>query len=356
VAHTEITLSRIGLACGREPQAAEQGAAARASVEAMGYGLLRYLYPGVAYGLGDRIAGSLTAYACGDALGVPWEGQPAGDAATAAEIERLPARKGWPRGATSDDMALTLLVARHLAERDGAGDARAFLADLAEQAPLIRGLGPSTMAAIEGFRRNGELPSSGGATNGAAMRALPVGWIIPHAQEERRRLLAIEMSRATHADPSAHVAACVMAACASWAVEGAGPRLLLEVAIEEARDAAEAAGTGAGLAEILTGLSGGKWRVPAAGISLEPYETVAAVLSCVVSTPVLRDALVQAVQLRGDTDTVAALVGGLFGGRLTPDEVRAELPWHRAVLLSGIDSQITDVSAALATTRAVLSG
>jgi ADP-ribosylglycohydrolase len=79
------------------------------------------------------------------------------------------------------------------------------------------------------------------------------------------------------------------------------------------------------------------------------------VLSCIVSTPVLREALVRAVQLGGVTDTVAALVGGLLGCRLTPDQVRAGLPWHGAVLLAGIDTQIADVSAALATTRAVLS-
>jgi ADP-ribosyl-[dinitrogen reductase] hydrolase len=163
------------------------------------------------------------------------------------------------------------------------------------------------------------------------------------------------MSRATHADPSGHVAACVMAACASWAVEGAGPGLLLEIAIDEAREAAGAAGTSVDLVEMLTRLSAGSWNAPTAGIGLEPYETVTAVLSCVVSAPVLGDALIRAVRLGGDTDTVAALVGGLLGCRLTPDEVRKELAWHRAVLLSGIDKQIADVSAALATTRAVLS-
>ena len=40
---------------------------------------------------------------------------------TASQIEQLPAREGWPRGATSDDTALTLLVAHHLADRHGEG-------------------------------------------------------------------------------------------------------------------------------------------------------------------------------------------------------------------------------------------
>ena len=298
----------------------------------MGYGLLSLMYPDTAYDLCERIAGALTAYACGDALGLPWENKP--KASSAAEIEQLPAREGWPRGSTTDDTALTLLAARHLAERDGDCDARDFLADLAAQEPAIRGLGPTTTAAIEQFRRSGKIaPSADRATNGAAMRALPIGWVLPHAQADRRRQLAIEISRATHAAPAALVAACVIATCASWALEGADPALLLEVAVDEARKAAQAVDTDTRLAEMLTQVSEGTWTAPVGGISLDPYETVTAVLSCVAQAPSLRDGLVSAVQLGGDTDTVAALVGGLLGCRLTAEQVRAELPWHRLVVL-----------------------
>ena len=112
-------------------------------------------------------------------------------------------------------LTLTLLVAHHLADRDGDGEPPDFLADLVEQEPAIRDLGPTTTSAIERFRRGGETASSGRVTNGAAMRALPIGWALPHDQAERRRQVTIAMSRATHADPAALVAACVMAACAS---------------------------------------------------------------------------------------------------------------------------------------------
>jgi ADP-ribosylglycohydrolase len=82
---------------------------------------------------------------------------------------------------------------------------------------------------------------------------------------------------------------------------------------------------------------------------------VAAVLSCVAQAPSLRDGLVSAVQLGGDTDTVAALVGGLLGCRLTAEQVRAELPWYRAVVLPEPESLITETAVALATARAVQS-
>ena len=320
----------------------------------MGYGLLSLMYPDTAYDLCERIEGALTAYACGDALGLPWENKP--KASSAAEIEQLPAREGWPRGSTTDDTALTLLAARHLTERDGGCDASGFLADLAAQEPAIRGLGPTTTAAIEQFRRSGKIaPSADRATNGAAMRALPIGWVLPHAQADRRRQLAIEISRATHAAPAALVAACVIATCASWALEGADPALLLEVAMDEAREAAQAVDTDTRLAEMLTQVSEGTWTAPAGGISLDPYETVIAVLSCVARAPSLRDGLVSAVQLGGDTDTVAALVGGLLGCRLTAVQVRAELPRHRLVVVPEIESTITEIAAALAITRAVQS-
>ena len=186
------------------------------------------------------------------------------------------------------------------------------------------------------------------------MRALPIGWVLPHAQAERRRQLAIEMSRATHAAPAALVAACVIATCASWALEGASPAMLLEAAAEEAREAAQAVNTDARLAEMLTQVSAGTWEPPAGGISLDPYETVAAVLWCATRATSLRDGLVSAVQLGGDTDTVAALVGGLMG---CPDRraSRAELPWHRLVVLPEPENAITDTASALATTRTIQS-
>jgi ADP-ribosylglycohydrolase/tetratricopeptide (TPR) repeat protein len=357
ITHARVTLSRAALVCGQERQAIEQGAMARSSVLAMGYGLLCLMYPEDVYDLGERIAGALTAYACGDALGVPWENTPKANAdVTPSQIEQVPAREGWPRGATSDDTALTLLVARHLAERDGDCDASAFLADLAEQEPTIRGLGPTTTAAIEQFRRSGEaVASPGRATNGAAMRALPIGWVLPHSQADRRRQVTIAMSRATHADPPALVAACVIAACASWALEGASQALLLTVATDEAREAARAVDADARLAEMLSQVSMETWQAPADGVSLDPYETVTAVLSCVAQAPSLRGGLVSAVQLGGDTDTVAALVGGLLGCKLTVDQVRGELPWHQTVVLPEPESLITETAAALATARTIQS-
>jgi ADP-ribosyl-[dinitrogen reductase] hydrolase len=147
----------------------------------------------------------------------------------------------------------------------------------------------------------------------------------------------------------------VMAACASWALEGASSSMLLEAAAEEAREAAQEVATEARLAEMLAQVSAGTWQPPASGVSLDPYETVAAVLWCATRATSLRGGLVSAVQLGGDTDTVAALVGGLMGGSLTAGQVHAELPWHRLVVLPEPASAIADTASALATTRTIQS-
>jgi hypothetical protein len=92
VTHALLTLSEIAAAAGREHEAVQRGAQPRQLLERHGYGLLRRSNPGTAFLLGERITAALTAYACGDALGLPWEQK--ARLATAEEIEALPPRLG----------------------------------------------------------------------------------------------------------------------------------------------------------------------------------------------------------------------------------------------------------------------
>jgi ADP-ribosyl-[dinitrogen reductase] hydrolase len=106
----------------------------------------------------------------------------------------------------------------------------------------------------------------------------------------------------------------------------------------------------------LAQVSAGTWEPPADGISLDPYETVAAVLWCATRATSLHGGLVSAVQIDGDTDPGAALMDGLMGGKLTADQVRAELPWQQLVVLPEPDSAIAETAAALVTARTIQSG
>lgn len=328
VAFADLSLARI-LAGTRIRESVERLANGRGAVERKRFTLLRRLYPELEPPLPERIHAGLLAYAGGDALGLPWEGRPPHEVRM-QELFELPARESWPSGSTSDDTALTLLVAEHLAGAGGLGEPLHFLEMLAARAASIQGLGPSTSRAVEHFRSTGAPDDSGSNTNGGPMRALPIGWALPVSNEDRRRDWTVALTRMTHTGRDAVTGACVIAACASWALEGAPPTLLAEIAADEAATV----GPDTAVAAAITSVRGGVWTPPDSGISLAPHETVAAVLHCCLAADGdLVAALRLAVSLGGDTDTVAALVGGLLGCRLALAEVKERLTWLDRVTL-----------------------
>ena len=331
IAHAQLMKARILAAKGEQRSSIQLEAIARTTIARKGFGLLRRIFPGVVFAYDDRIMSGIYAYACGDAFGLPWEGTPP-ENVDLEQARNLPARADWQRGSTSDDTALTLLTAEALtsATRD---PAKTFIQLLSDQALSIRGLGPSTSEAIRVFRETGRLPLTGGETNGAVMRALPIGWMTPIDQPDKRRKMTIAMSRVTHPSPAAICCACVMSACASWALEGADAALLLEVAAQEAREVADSCGAEACFEKDLVSIRTDNWTAPPNGISLDPSMTVAAALACIKSASSLRSGIEAALALGGDTDTVAALVAGLMGCQLEMHEIDEILPWKDKVIL-----------------------
>jgi ADP-ribosylglycohydrolase len=293
-------------------------------------------------GCADRIAAAMRAFVAGDALGVPWECR------TPENVDRgrmfdLPAARGWPQGATSDDTGQMLLVSRLLVDTSGRPTAEEFTRWLAEAASGIRGIGPTTRRALARFAETGELaePSADpreGATNGAAMRMTPAGWIVPAADPDRRRALVRELARGTHPSPLAIGAACIAAAMASWALES-------EAAILPAA-VAEAEWLGRPEFDDVRRAADGTWTPPPAGVTLDAAETIAAVTHVIHHSTDLAEALPYAVTLGGDTDTVAAITGGILGGiagQPTP-------PWWDLVAFSE-DAEVDALAAGLAALR-----
>jgi ADP-ribosylglycohydrolase len=289
----------------------------------------------------ERIAAAMRAFAAGDALGVPWEGRRP-DEIDPAAITTFPAiREGWAPGETSDDTDQMLLVAELLVDTGGDPTASLFMERLAAAGDAIRGIGPTTRRALEHFRSTGTLPPVGSgpaqrATNGAAMRMLPVGLMTPTADADRRRELTRTLSIATHQAPEAIGAACLFTAMASSALEGEPISAVLDAARGEAE---WVAAEHAPLPEVMAALDG-RWAPGIEGVHLDADQTMAAVVYVVaVSASVLpssgRDlgsALVHAVTLGDDTDTVAALVGGILGAR-APEQLDT-LDWLDVVVYS----------------------
>ncbi|MBX6390937.1 MAG: ADP-ribosylglycohydrolase family protein [Frankia sp.] len=343
VAHGWITQARVRRARGDERGWLELVDRARRRIESEGFGSLYARCPEIRLPAADRIGAALTAFAAGDALGVPWEG------GTPVTVDRdavasIPAaRWGWPRGSTSDDTAQVMLVAELLADTEGRPTPEEFMARLAAVADEIRGLGPTTRAALAEFTATGRIPAPDPGrrpTNGAAMRMLPVGWVTPATDADLRRRRVEALAVGTHQAPVAIGAAQVIAAMGAWAVEGVERDTILAAAEEEVawvgRRDAELSAVQAALA--------GRWRPPEQGVGLDADETVAAVVHVVRAADDLGSALLQAVYLGGDTDTVAAMVGGILGAA-APEQVPA-LPWLALVDYeppSGLAGRLADL-------------
>jgi ADP-ribosyl-[dinitrogen reductase] hydrolase len=281
----------------------------------------------------QAISAGILAYAAGDALGVPWEGKPP-DQVRWEALEELPARHDWPRGSTSDDTDQLLLVARYLAQSKGQLDEQAFLTRLAAALPRMRGAGPTTRVAVHRFSQTGQLHASGGSSIGAAMRALPFGWATPVAAAEHRRALTVRLSRTTHGAPDAIMSACVVAAMAAWAIEQHPMDAVVAAGLGEADHLAGRYGLPpAALAPIRQAASG-EW-VPDAGGPSDAVGTLVSVLHVLRGATGLAAAMKDAVALGGDTDTAAAIVGGILGCQR--EDVESEIPWLSDVRLPRAD-------------------
>jgi ADP-ribosyl-[dinitrogen reductase] hydrolase len=289
----------------------------------------------------QHVRAGIVAYAAGDALGVPWEGSTPEEVRWEA-LEALPARGDWPRGATSDDTAQLLLVAEYLVEAKGQIDERDFLARLATALPGMRGAGPTTQAAVRRILATGELHATEGSSIGAAMRALPFGWATPVAAVGYRRELTIRLSRTTHGAPEAIISACVVAEMAAWAIEQHPVDAVVAAGLREAEDAARQYALDPATLQPLRRAASGDWPPTTAEPTLDALATVASVLHVLREAKDLATALKRAVALGGDTDTTAAIVGGILGCQL--EYVERQIPWITRVGMP--DARLIEAAAA----------
>jgi len=247
-----------------------------------------------------KVAVPLLAYAAGDAFGVYYEFLDE----TPKEIPQvLLSKDGWPFGGVSDDTLLSILTIRSLSQRTPADAAALFLEELRAAIPRLRGLGPTTRTALGLEVKVGERGVIG-ETNGAIMRTALCGLYIKNNRNEWIKALV----EVTHNSPKA---------------------------IE--------------YAQIAAGLFAGEdfpdysdWTPPIGGISLDPLETLQAVVWVVKRANNCAEAFALACSLGGDTDTVAALAGALFAARWPERSDFYSIPWLNDVQWSEIESDLRE--------------
>lgn len=297
------------------------------------------------------ILGSLFGTAVGDALGLSYEGMSRKRVRAFGEIWH---RFLLGRGMFSDDTEHTLMLAAAMhAHHD---DVRAFQRGFAWNLRwwllgMPAGVGLSTAKAILRLWL-GFPPSKSGvrsAGNGAAMRSAIVGvfWADDGA---KRREFALAACRVTHTDPRAEESALLVAEAAAMASKGSPTEEVLStletfVTSEEmkARFAALKAGleAGTGVLEYAAQIGCGN------GVSGFAHNTVAVALyAWLRHRGQFESAIRSVIECGGDTDTVAAITGGICGAEvgengIPPAWIGAIRDWPRSV------AHIREVGAAL---------
>lgn len=270
--------------------------------------------------LADRWRGALLGTGIGDAVGAPFEGAAAVDE---AEVRRWMAASRLLRW--TDDTAMALGLARSLAECGGTVDAQhlgdTFAADHRAEPWRGYGAGPPKvfMRAAKGVpyvEAAAEQYDGGSYGNGAAMRAAPCA-VAGGDDLERVAELARQQAVVTHAHPLAQDGAVLLAVAVALVAHTVDDDPVAAIAdvmphlqTDQFRRATEMAldrGPGLtprGIAEEL-------------GRGVAALEAVPAAVAAFLGAPDDPEAaLVRAVAIGGDTDTIGAMTGALVGARV----------------------------------------
>ena len=287
------------------------------------------------------LRGCLVGTAVGDALGLPAEGlSPRRQARLFGMIDRH--RFFLGRGMASDDTEHTLMVAQAIVA--SAGETEAFTRTLARQlrvwfAMIPTGVGLATLRACLKLSV-GVPPTHSGvfsAGNGPAMRAALLG-VCFGGDRARLRALVHAGSRITHTDPRAEQGALAVACAAHLATLGTldaptfsrrwreltatagGTEVGIDAELQRVVDAAcQSVGDDTPTFAASLGLAN--------GVSGYVCHTVPVALHAALRHPTdFRAAITTAVACGGDTDSVAAIVGGVVGAGV--GEAGIPAAWH----------------------------
>ena len=301
----------------------------------------------------SRAYGALAGLALGDALGMPTQAMsPEQIRAVYGTITGLvdgdasqPYAPGMPAGSVTDDTEQALLVASLLVRGRGTSSGRVALdagefahALLAwEDSMIERGsldlLGPSTKAALERVRAGEDPLTVGGAgtTNGAAMRVTPIGIAMSTADPEAFADAVWSSCQVTHATRQGFQSAALVAAAVSMGIDAAHSttpdlRSLLWKAVTYVDSLPErgawtpdpdvVAATRRAMQLVANPASSSlECLVEQVGTSVASAQAIPMAFALLARDP-SPQALLDAANIGGDTDTIGAIAGAILGAVL----------------------------------------
>ena len=301
----------------------------------------------------SRAYGALAGLALGDALGMPTQAMsPEQIRAVYGRITGLvdgdasqPYAPGMPAGSVTDDTEQALLVASLLVRGRGTSSGRVAL-DAGEFAHALldwedsmieRGsldlLGPSTKAALERVRAGEDPLSVGGAgtTNGAAMRVTPIGIAVSTADPEAFADAVWSSCQVTHATRQGFQSAALVAAAVSLGIDWDTPSAsdmtaLLWKAVSYVDSLPErgawtpdpdvVAATRRAMQLVANPASSSlECLVEQVGTSVASAQAIPMAFALLARDP-SPQALLDAANIGGDTDTIGAIAGAILGAAL----------------------------------------
>ena len=284
----------------------------------------------------DRARGAMIGLAIGDALGTTIEFQARDSYPKQTEMSGGGPFRLAP-GQWTDDTSMALALAESLIAHpqfDPADLMQRFVQWWKKGRYSCTGkcfdIGNTTRAALSRYQASGE-PLAGAidensAGNGSLMRLAPVA-LATLGDPNRAQRIAADQSRTTHGAPQA-VEACI------WFTD-----LLQRAILGEPQSSLLAPGRWGGHPAMRAVVSGASWRGrPREAIRSSGYvvHTLEAALWAVEQTAGFEDALVLAVNLGEDADTVGAvtgqLAGALYGLDAIPMRWRERLAWRHRIL------------------------
>ncbi|MFQ6066859.1 MAG: ADP-ribosylglycohydrolase family protein [bacterium] len=267
--------------------------------------------------LRSKFLGSMVGTGVGDGLGSSWEGW--------QRIESIKVTVNRSRLTYTDDTHMMIGVAESLIKKRGfdAEDMTLTFIKNYEKEPF-RGYGPgpprifrwikSGIPPEEATRR---LYSDGSYGNGSAMRIAPVG-LFYHDNLEKLKEVAHKSSQITHSHPLGKEGGFLQALAIALAINAlASGSFKAGVFLERLHHAVESEVYRAKLKRIEGLLRGkaDKFRVvKGLGNSIEAFNSVPTAIFSFLSHPdSFEQAVIFAVELGGDTDTIGAMTGAISG-------------------------------------------
>ena len=256
-----------------------------------------------------------------------------------------PYAPGMPAGSVTDDTEQALLIASLLVRGRGTSSGRVALeagefahALLAwEDSMIERGsldlLGPSTKAALERVRAGEDPLTVGGAgtTNGAAMRVTPIGIAMPTADPEAFADAVWSSCQVTHATRQGFQSAALVAAAVSFGIDAAcSPSLDLRSLLWKALSYVDSlpergawtpdpdvvAATRRAMQLVANPASSSlACLVEQVGTSVASAQAIPMAFALLARDP-SPQALLDAANIGGDTDTIGAIAGAILGAAL----------------------------------------